>query len=220
MPERLTVIDVETKNIGYDIMADNTKLLSVQLNDGTTAELYYADAKTANLAYAGRRIRDMISDGYQFVGYNINNFDLVMLKKFLDIEIPRSQVVDIGDLENMLLLKKQLNRKGISLEDACGHFGVNCTHKGLLKPLSDRIRTLPEVIQKAKIGGMKLAAAKGWSAGFSQEYALAKISGGMAILDCYNEFVKLDGASDSVFYRYAMGDVISEYSLYRKLRPT
>lgn len=103
----LTAIDLEIENIGYDIIADNTRLLSVQLYDGTTAELYYAVAKTNNLAYAGRRIKDMIGDGYQFAGYNKNNFDLVMLKEFLDIEIMRSQVLDIDDLEDMPLPKKQ-----------------------------------------------------------------------------------------------------------------
>ncbi|GKS67497.1 hypothetical protein YTPLAS73_10440 [Nitrosarchaeum sp.] len=44
------------------------------------------------------------------------------------------------------------------------------------------------------------------------------ISGGMAILDAYNEFIQSNGNLDSLFFRYAMGDVQTELNLYKKLK--
>jgi len=218
MPEKFTVIDIETENTGYDIMEDNARILSIQLNDGIKEELYYADSKTNSLGFASTKIRSMISDRFQFVGYNIINFDLAMLKKFSDIEVPRSQVTDISEMKNMVLLKNRLNKKGISLEDACRHFSVNCEHKALMKPISDRISKSPEVVAKAKFGAVKLANKRGWSADFSYKYALDKISGGMAILESYNDFIRSNASANSTFHRYAIGDVISEYQLYQKMK--
>lgn len=53
---------------------------------------------------------------------------------------------------------------------------------------------------------------------FSRRYALQMISGGMAILDAYNEFIQSNGNLDSLFFRYAMGDVQTELNLYKKLK--
>lgn len=138
MPENIVVIDIETENTGYDIMEDNQRIISIQLNNGTKEELYFADSPTNNLGLAAARIKSIASNGSQFIGYNIKNFDLPLLKKFNDIEIPYGQVIDIGEIKNMVLLKTRLGKKNISPEDACSHFGVVCNHRALLKPLIDR----------------------------------------------------------------------------------
>src|SRR5438270_8612940 len=105
MTEKFTVIDVETENTGYDIIEDNSRIISIQFNDGMSQELYYADS---NLSSANEKIRSLINDRYTFVGYNVVNFDVAMLKKLLDIEIPRSQVIDIAELQKMVQLKARL----------------------------------------------------------------------------------------------------------------
>jgi hypothetical protein len=74
----------------------------------------------------------------------------------MDVEIPKAQVTDTGEMQNMVSLKNRLNKKGISLEDACHHFGISCEHMVLLRPISDRIRQSPEVISKANSEGSKL----------------------------------------------------------------
>jgi hypothetical protein len=88
----------------------------------------------------------------------------------------------------------------------------------LLKPISDRIRLMPEVIERARLGSFKLAQKNGWSLDFCYRRALEKISGGMAILESYYDFVRSNPSPDSLFYRYAIGDVIAEYQLYQKMR--
>jgi hypothetical protein len=40
----------------------------------------------------------------------------------------------------------------------------------------------------------------------------------MAILDSFNEFVRSGGNTNSLFYRYAMGDVFSEQQLFETLK--
>ena len=41
---------------------------------------------------------------------------------------------------------------------------------------------------------------------------------GMAIFEAFNEFVRTNGDENSLFYKYAMGDVFTENDLYKKLR--
>jgi len=52
---------------------------------------------------------------------------------------------------------------------------------------------------------------------FAFNYVLDKIAGGRAIFDAYLEFVKSEGQKNTLFYEYAIGDVISEYQLLKKL---
>ena len=218
MNEKIVAIDIETENTGIDIMNDNTRIISVQLHDGTKGEFYYANSTTSNLKVAKEKIKGLLNNGVQFVGYNILRFDIPILKKFLDIEIPLSQVIDISEMKSIFFLKKELNKGGISLEEACKHFGIKCEHKKLLEPIAEKIRQYPEVIAKSESEGLKLASKTGWGVERCRSNALKKISGGMAILEMYNEFVRSNGSIDSLFYKYAMGDAISEYELYYKLK--
>lgn len=75
-----------------------------------------------------------------------------------------------------------------------------------------------DVIERAKMEGAKTTSIKGWSLEFCRKRVLDLISGGLAILDAYNQFVRSNGSSDSIFYKYAIGDVRTEYNLYHKLR--
>jgi hypothetical protein len=84
--------------------------------------------------------------------------------------------------------------------------------------LSIRFRSRPDVMALAREGAEKLIKEKRWSSDFSYDYALGKIAGGMAILDSFNEFVRSGGDTNSLFYRYAMGDVFSEHQLFETLK--
>ncbi len=214
----IVVIDIETENTGYDIKEDNKKIISVQFYDGIKEEFYYEASSTNNLEIAKARIKTLLDNDIQFAGYNIIYFDLPLITKFLGIEIPLSRVIDISEMKSIIFLKNQLNKKGVSLEEACNNFGIKCEHKKLLEPIINKIKQLPEVIDMANVGGLRLANKNGWSIDFSRRYALNKISGGMAILESYKEFVNNNGSPDSIFYRYAIGDVVTEYELYQKLK--
>src|SRR2546425_6298991 len=192
------VIDIETENTGYDIKEDNKRIISVQLYDGIKEEFYYADSTTSSLDIGKARIKTLLDNGVQFVGYNIIYFDLPLIRNLLGIEIPLSRVIDISEMKAMVLLKNQLNKKGVSLEEACSNFGIKCEHKRLLEPIVNRIKQLPEVIEAANAGGLRLANKRGWSVDFSRSYALNKISGGMAILESYKEFVQSNGNNNSI----------------------
>lgn len=65
---------------------------------------------------------------------------------------------------------------------------------------------------------MKLVEKKGWTPDFSYKYSLEKISGGMAILESYKEFIMSNVYQNSIFYKYAIGDVVAEYHLYQKVK--
>lgn len=75
----------------------------------------------------------------------------------------------------------------------------------------------PDIVALAKDGAEKLIRERGWSSDFSYKYALKKVSGGMAIMDSFNEFVRSGGDPNSLFYKYAMGDVFLEHQLFNTL---
>jgi len=70
------VLDVETKNLGSDIMRDNEQLLSLQLGDATKQKLYYYDSKNPKLTLeiGKKQITILLSQGVVFAGYNIKGF--------------------------------------------------------------------------------------------------------------------------------------------------
>jgi hypothetical protein len=83
---------------------------------------------------------------------------------------------------------------------------------------SIEFKNLPHVIELAKEGAEKWVKEKGWSYDYSYNRALSSVSIGMAILKSFKDFVESGGRSDSLFYKYAIGDVISEHLLYQKLK--
>jgi hypothetical protein len=69
----------------------------------------------------------------------------------------------------------------------------------------------------ATVKAKELVEKRGWGFEFSHNYVLDKIAGGNAIYEAYQEFVKNDGQKDSLFYEYAIGDIIIEYRLFKAL---
>lgn len=78
-------------------MKDNKRIISVQIGDDTKQNLYWADSKNPlwTLESAEKEIASLLSQGVIFSGYYIKGFDIPLLKQFLGIEIPHSNVLDI-----------------------------------------------------------------------------------------------------------------------------
>lgn len=107
---------------------------------------------------------------------------------------------------------------GTKAEDACQEYGVVAEHKRLMNGRAESFKKRPEVLALADTAARRLVAEKGWSYDFSMDRELAKIAGGRAIYDSYLEFVRMDGAKETLFYQYAVGDVVCEHQLLQKLQ--
>lgn len=218
MSSDIITLDIETENTGYDIKEDNKRIISIQLLGEDNGEIYYDGAKINNLEFATKELYSMIDSKKNFLGFNIKNFDVPIIKKFLGVDIPESQVIEISEINVMNDIRRRIGKNKPRLTEICKLVGVNCTHKDIMDQRAQKFRQLPEVIQKAKEGAAKWQKERGWSSDFSYNLALDMICGGMAIMETFDEFVKLNGDKNSFFYQYAMGDVRTEYELYLKLK--
>ena len=219
MTTKIFPLDTETENTSHDIKRGNKRMLSVQLMEGGKAVIYYESSPDMDLNDAKVKLESIIKDGGKFAGYNITNFDVPMIKNFLGVEIPSSQIIEISELPAMDAVRKKVMRDRPSLEQACRCNGVECSHKGIMDARARKLSQLPDVISKAKEGAVKLKEEFiSWDSPFCLKLALERISGGMAILEAFNEFVKSGGDTNSDFYKYAIGDVISENKLFLKLK--
>lgn len=216
--EKLTVIDIETENTGYDIMKHNKRIISVQMFDGNTGKLFYDGSASNSISAAKEALLSQIDDGYKFVGFNVRNFDVPLIKNFMGVEIPFGQIIEIGEMPQMNDVRQNLGKQWPRLFEVCDHLGIECSHKGLMNNLSSRLQSRPDVIALVKIGAENLAKEKGSTPEYWHNRTLAKIAGGVAILESFNEFVGSGGNTDSLFYKYAMGDVFSEYRLFEALK--
>jgi len=215
--DKLTVIDIETENTGYDIMKHNKRVISVQMFDGQEGSIFYDGSDKNTIDAAKSTIRSQIDDGFKFVGFNIRNFDVPLIKDFLGVEIPSTQILEIGEMPQMNKIREDLGKARPRLVDICDHLGIECSHKNIMDDLSRKLQVRPDVVSLAKEGAATFVKERNWSQNFSQNYALEKVAGGMAILESFNEFVRNGGNTNSLFYRYAMGDVFSEHQLFEVL---
>jgi hypothetical protein len=215
--EKLTVIDIETENTGYDIMKHNKRIISVQMFDGREGSIFYDGSSENSIDAAKSNIKSQIRENYKFVGFNIKNFDTPLIKEFLGIEIPSGQILEIGEMPRMNTIREKLGKNRPRLFDICDYLGIECSHKNIMDSLALKLKSRPDVMALAKEGAEKFIKERGWSPDFSYKYALEKVSGGMAILDSFNEFVRSGGDTNSLFYKYAMGDVFAEYRLFEML---
>ena len=199
-------------------MEDNKRILSIQIGNDTEQSLYWADSKDQKwtLETAKKKIASLLSQGVVFAGYNIKGFDVRFLKQFLDIEIPESNILDLC-LCQQQKLTQLTGRNKPRLEEACAACGVEVAHKRKMNEKAEKYKSVPAHKDKALAKAKELVEKKGWSLDFSYTYALDKIAGGNAIYDAYWEFVKSGGQKNTLFYEYAIGDVISEYKLLKKL---
>lgn len=215
----LIVLDIETENTGADIMKDNKQIISVQIGNDTHQELYYADSKEAQYALdrVKPRIASLISQGYTFAGYNIENFDIPLLKQFLGIEISESNMLELSRTDGVVRLKNKLGRRSLRVEEVFREFGINADHKRRMNEKAEQYKKRPDIKEQAQIAAAHLVESKRWSRDFSFKHALDKIAGGHAIFNAYNEFVQKGGSKDTLFYEYAIGDVICEFQLLKIL---
>jgi hypothetical protein len=213
------VIDIETENTGADIMADNTRIISVQMGDSEEQKLYYADAHDPSLSTSQvpQRVETLIAEGKVFAGYNLKGFDLPLLKQFLGVEIPEANVLEIAEMDGVKKLQQRSGRRSYRVEDVCKEYGISVDHKRLMDEKAETFKKRPEVLALADTSARQLVEEKGWSYAFSLNYKLNKIAVGRAIYDSYLEFVRAGGARETLFHRYAVGDVICEYQLMRRL---
>ena len=210
------IIDIETENTGTDIMEDNKRILSVQIGDDTIQNLYWADSKDPQwtLESAKKEIASLLSQGVIFSGYNIKGFDVRFLKQFLGVEIPEASILDLCQSPK---ITQFTGKNKARLEEACAACGVKVTHKQRMNEKAKKYKSMEAHKNKALAKAKELVENRGWSQDFSYNYALDKVAGGNAIYDAYLEFVKSGGQKDTLFYEYAIGDVISEYQLLKAL---
>jgi len=213
--DKILSFDIEAENTGADVRRDNKRIISIQLYNQDIEEIYYDDSTEQSLEHGKERIQSLLNDGYTLVGYYISGYDIPLLKEFLGIEIPSSKYIDISCMDKVEKIKAKF---GYSLQAVCEGVDVPCSHKKLLEPLVKKLKLDPEIIERAKIEGSKMASKKSQTLQYAREKALNLICGGSAILEAYHEFVKSDGNTDTIFYRYAIGDVKSEYELFCKIK--
>jgi hypothetical protein len=209
------VIDIETENTGTDIMADNKRIISVQVGNSAKQELYYDDSndKSRSLTAAKSRISSLLSEGVVFAGYNVKGFDVPLLKKFLGVEIPDENLLELYETEKVAKLCQLKNRRTLKLEEVCEGLKIDARHKQEMNHEAEKYKTRPDIVKRAQVAAKDIVNHKGWGLDFSYNYALEKLAGGNAIYDSYLKFVERDGSSDTLFHRYAVGDIISEYRL-------
>lgn len=214
----IIVIDIETENTGYDVMKHNKRILSIQTYDGNDGHIYYDDSDN-DLSAAKDILNENIESGKKFVGFNVRNFDVRFIKEFLQVDIPSSQIIDIGEMPNMQQIKQKMGKDYPRLVDVCDFLGIECSHKNIMDNYVQSFRDIPEVISNEKDAVTVWEKEKPWwSSDYAYNRALNSIAIGMSILKSFNEFVDSNGSSNSLFYKYAMGDVYSEYALYEKVK--
>jgi len=212
------IIDIETENTGADVMEDNKRILSVQIGDDIKQDLYWADSGDPRWTLEGAKneITSLLSQEVIFAGYNIKGFDVRFLKHFLGIEIPEANILDLCLCQSHRLTELT-GKNRPRLEDVCRACGVKVTHKQKMNEKAQKYKADENFKKLALTKAEELVKNKKWSLNFSYNYVLDKIAGGNAIYDAYLEFVESGGQKNTFFYEYAIGDVISEYSLLKAL---
>lgn len=212
----IVTLDIETENTGYDIMNNNKSILSIQLLSNLK-KIFYDGSEKNDIDEGKKELISHIEQGNTFLGFNIRNFDIPMIKKFLDIEIPSEQIIDISEMDSVTEMKKKIGRKRISLFQVCQQIGIDAGHKTDMDNLAKKFLDLPSVVELAKKGADEWVTTLGWGYDFSFGLAKKRIAGGMAIFESFKEFVNSGGSQESLFYRYAMSDVDVKHAVYEKL---
>jgi hypothetical protein len=212
------IIDIETENTGTDVMEDNKRIISVQIGDDKKQDLYWADAKDQqwSLECAKREIASLLSQGIIFAGHNIRGFDVRFLKEFLGVEIPESHIHDPCECQSEKMTRLT-GRNHPKLEEACAAFGIKVTHKQRMNEKAMKYKSNEAFKKQALTKAKELVKEKGWTLNYAYDRVLDKIAGGNAIYEAYLEFVESGGQKNTIFYEYAIGDVISEYQLLKAL---
>ena len=216
---KTVIIDVEMENTGAEVVDDSRRIISVQIGDSTKQDLYYAEASVGerSLFQVPVRVNMLMSQGCVFAGYNIKRFELNFLKKFLGVTIPESSVLDLRDMNGVTKLQRRTGKALLELDEVCSEYGIPADHKRLMDEKAEPFKKKPEILAQANEAAQQLVA-KGWSPDSSLKYALDMVANGHAVFESYEEFVQKGGAEDTLFHKYAVGDVICEYQLLQALQ--
>jgi hypothetical protein len=216
---KTTIIDVKTENIGADVMADNRRIISIQIGDSTRQDLYYADASVGerSLFQAIIRVKMLILQGYVLAGYDLKGFEVPLLKRFLAVTIPEANTFDLRDMDSVKRLQQKTGKASLELSEVCSEYRISADHKRLMDEKAEPLKKKQEILVQANEAAKELVA-KGWSSDSSLKYALDTIATGHAILESYEEFVQKGGAGDTLFHKYAVGDVVCEHRLLQALQ--
>jgi len=216
---KIVLVDLETENTGMDAMADSRRIISIQIGDSTRQDLYYADASVGerSLLQASIQVRMLIKQGYVFAGYNVKGFEVPILKKYLGLTIPEVNVMDLRDMEGVKRLQQETGKKVLELKEVCSAYGILPDHRRPMDEKAELIKKKPEVLAQANEAARELVA-KGWNSESSLKYALDTMAAGRAMLESYEEFVQKGGATDTLFHKFAVGEVIYEHRLLQALQ--
>lgn len=200
-------------------MTDNSRVISIQLGDADNQKLYYADSSNPDngLDESKKRIELLISEGYVFAGYSIKRFDVPLLKELMGIEIPEENVLELTHTTRFNDLLRNLGKRYLKLSDACIALGINADHKKRMDKKAEEYLTRQDILDKARTEAPAIAKKKGGSVEYAYNEAIQKLAGGYAIYDAYKEFVQTGGSEDTLFFEYAIGDIVCEYKLFKKL---
>jgi len=212
------IIDIETENTGTDVMEDNKRIISVQIGDDNKQDLFWADSKDPqwNLESAKKKIDSLLLQRVIFAGHNIRGFDVRFLKEFLGVEIPESNIHDPCECQSQKMTRLT-GKNHPKLEEACAAFGIKVTHKRRMNEKAIKYKSNEAFKKQALTKAKELVKEKGGSLNWAYDRVLDKIAVGNAIYDAYLEFVESGGQKNTLFYEYAIGDVISEYQLLKAL---
>ena len=153
--------------------------------------------------------------GVIFVGYNIKGFDLPMIKQFLNVDIPESQILDLCLCQPQKIA--QLTGKNRSrLEEACKAFGIDASHKQRMDEKAKAYKTNEAFKARSLVRAKELVQDKKWTVFFHTTMHLIKsLVGTQSMMLTWNLPKAVD--KNTLFYDYAIGDIISEFSLLKKL---
>ncbi len=208
------------ENTGADPIGDSRRIISVQVGDSSKQDIFYAEANTGDQSLFGAlmQINSFIAKNWSFVGFNLKGLELYFLRRFLNVSIPEYMVFDLRDQEGVMKLQQRPERPVFKLEEVLSEYKIPLDYRLPIEANAELVKKRPEVVTQADEAAKQLAASKGWSPEFSRQYALNNIATGTAIKEAYDEFVQKAGAKDTVFYKYASGDIIAEHSLLEALR--
>lgn len=215
-------IDVITENTGTVPFSDNRRVLSVQLLDDGKHELFYADSDEGarSLFGASLRINMVYSRGYTFTGYEVRKQELPALKRFLNISIPAYMSVDVAESEAITRLREKSKKPLPTFEEICREVGVSLEYRRGMDEKVEGVKKRPEVLTKADSAAQQLSTSNGWTLEVARQYALEKIATGTGVAESYAEFVGKRGSQETIFYRYAAGQVACEQALLQALQNT
>ena len=213
-------LDVETENRGPDIIADNKRIISIQIGDDKEVEVYWADSPDPEMSLenAKNRIKSLLDQAVTFAGFNIIGFDNIVLDNLLGIKIPKENILELTTTHKMLQFKQEIGRRNISLAYTCKKFGIDASHKEEMNKIADEFKKQDKIWTQASKAADQIVKAKQWSRDFALNKCLNKIAVGCAIYDAYEKFRDSGGRKDMLFYRYAAGDVVCEYRLLQALK--